>query len=159
MKKLLTMLLCFVMALSCVFGVAACAPTDDMGNSGVVTPAAINGRYRTTRRRSAGRRRTRSRRRRNARTRPEPSEGLEFFLVTEDDAESMKEILGYYYTPCYGLIGMGTCTDTDIVIPAEYNGLPVCVVRLDALSESVTSLYFPDSVDLIFVSMPRILEL
>lgn len=62
----------------------------------------------------------------------------------------MKEILGYYYTPCYGLIGMGTCTDTDIVIPAEYNGLPVCVVRLDALSESVTSLYFPDSVDLFF---------
>lgn len=62
----------------------------------------------------------------------------------------MKEILGYYYTPCYGLIGMGTCMDTDIVIPAEYNGLPVCVVRLDALSESVTSLYFPDSVDLIF---------
>lgn len=38
MKKLLTTLLCFVMALSCVFGVAACAPTDDMGNTGVVTP-------------------------------------------------------------------------------------------------------------------------
>ena len=38
MKKLLTMLLCFVMALSCVFGVAACAPADDKGNTGAVTP-------------------------------------------------------------------------------------------------------------------------
>ena len=162
MKKLLTMLLCFVMALSCVFGVAACAPTDDMGNSGVVTPGGDQpggteqpggdqpggteqpgGDQPGGDEQDPGGEET-------PEPAPEPSEGLEFFLVTEDDAESMKEILGYYYTPCYGLIGMGTCTDTDIVIPAEYNGLPVCVVRLDALSESVTSLYFPDSVDLIF---------
>ena len=38
MKKLLTTLLCFVMAISCVFGVAACAPADDKGNTGAVTP-------------------------------------------------------------------------------------------------------------------------
>ena len=163
MKKLLTTLLCFVMALSCVFGVAACAPTDDKGNTGVVTPGGDQpggteqpggieqpggteqpgGDQPGGDEQDPGGEET-------PEPAPEPSEGLEFFLVTEDDAESMKEILGYYYTPCYGLIGMGTCTDTDIVIPAEYNGLPVCVVRLDALSESVTSLYFPDSVDLIF---------
>lgn len=151
MKKLLTTLLCFVMAISCVFGVAACAPADDKGNTGAVTPGGDQpggteqpgGDQPGGDEQDPGGEET-------PEPTPEPSEGLEFFLVTEDDAESMKEILGYYYTPCYGLIGMGTCTDTDIVIPAEYNGLPVCVVRLDALSESVTSLYFPDSVDLIF---------
>ena len=77
---------------------------------------------------------------------PEPSEGLEFFLVTEDDAESMKEILGYYYTPCYGLIGMGTCTDTDIVIPAEYNGLMIIKLSPSEITPSpfVNSAFYQD---------------
>ena len=173
MKKLLTTLLCFLMAISCVFGVAACAPADDKGNTGAVTPSGDQpggteqpggdqpggdqpggteqpGGDQPGGTEQPGGDEQDPGGEETPEPTPEPSEGLEFFLVTEDDAESMKEILGYYYTPCYGLIGMGTCTDTDIVIPAEYNGLPVCVVRLDALSESVTSLYFPDSVDLFF---------
>lgn len=125
MKKLLTTLLCFVMALSCVFGVAACAPTDDKGNTGVVTPGGDQpggdeqdpGGVETPE------------------PAPEPSEGLEFELITEDDADS-----------CYMFIGMGSCSDTEVVIPAEYNGLPVRGVILDGLSGSVTSLYIPDSV-------------
>ena len=155
MKKLLTTLLCFVMAISCVFGVAACAPADDKGNTGAVTPGGDQpgGNEQPGGDQPGGTEQPGGDQPGGEETpepAPEPSEGLKFELITEDDAESMKEILGYYYTPCYGLIGMGTSTDTDIVIPAEYNGLPVCVVRLDALSESVTSLYFPDSVDLIF---------
>jgi hypothetical protein len=39
------------------------------------------------------------------------SEGLEFAL-NENGSE-------------YSVIGIGTCTDTDIVIPSTYNGLPV----------------------------------
>lgn len=44
----------------------------------------------------------------------QPSEGLEYAL--SDD--------GSYYT----LTGVGTCTDTNVVIPSEYNGLPVSVI-------------------------------
>ena len=38
MKKLLTMLLCLVLAASCAFGVAACTPTADGDDAGIVTP-------------------------------------------------------------------------------------------------------------------------
>ena len=40
-----------------------------------------------------------------------PSEGLEFGLLSDGAS--------------YALIGMGTCTDVDLVIPSHYNGLPV----------------------------------
>ena len=40
-----------------------------------------------------------------------PSEGLEFGLLSDGAS--------------YALIGMGTCTDIDLVIPSHYNGLPV----------------------------------
>ena len=124
------------MALSCVFGVAACAPTDDKGNTGVVTPGGEQpggteqpgGDQPGGDEQDPGGVET-------PEPAPEPSEGLEFELITEDDADS-----------CYMFIGMGSCSDTEVVIPAEYNGLPVRGVILDGLSGSVTSLYIPDSV-------------
>ena len=149
MKKLLTTLLCFVMAISCVFGVAACAPADDKGNTGVVTPGGDQpggteqpgGDEQPGGNEQPGGDET-------PEPAPEPSEGLEFELITEDSymAEYMAELFGQNYAPCYMFIGMGNCSDTEVVIPSEYNGLPVRGVILDGLSGSVTSLYIPDSV-------------
>lgn len=159
MKKLLTTLLCFVMALSCVFGVAACAPTDDMGNTGVVTPGGDQpggneqpggieqpggteqpgGDQPGGDEQDPGGVET-------PEPAPEPSEGLEFELVQTENSDEILEIYGYELYPCYMLIGMGSCSDTEVVIPSEYNGLSVRGVILDGLSESVTSLYIPDSV-------------
>ena len=143
MKKFLTMLLCFVMALSCVFGVAACAPADDKGNTGVVTPGGDQpgGTEQPGGSEQPGGEET-------PEPAPEPSEGLEFELITEDSymAEYMAELFGQNYAPCYMFIGMGSCSDTDVVIPSEYNGLAVRMAFLDDLSGPITSLYFPDSI-------------
>lgn len=141
MKKLLTMLLCLAMAFSCAFGVAACTPTDDKDDAGTITPGGTEQPDRDEQNPGGDE---------TPEPAPEPSDGLQLEFISKDNADSLKEVLGYYYTPCYGFFGMGTCTDTEIVIPSEYNGYPVCIVYLDDLSESVTSLYIPDSVDLIF---------
>lgn len=142
MKKLLTTLLCFVMAISCVFGVAACAPTDDKGNTGVVTP----GGDQPGGTEQPGGDEQDPGGEETPEPAPEPSEGLEFELVQTENSDEILEIYGYELYPCYMLIGMGSCSDTEVVIPSEYNGLSVRGVILDGLSESVTSLYIPDSV-------------
>ena len=51
----------------------------------------------------------------------------------------------------YALIGIGTCKDTDVQVPATYNGLPVTSVRYDAFDyyEKMTSIVLPDSVTFI----------
>lgn len=49
---------------------------------------------------------------------PTPSEGLEYSKVSNAD--------------CYSVAGIGSCTDTKIVIPAEYNGLPVKYIDNEA---------------------------
>ena len=61
-----------------------------------------------------------------------PSEGLEFSLVGD----------GYTVT------GIGSCTDTDIVIPYTYNGLPVTAIGYGAFDycDNITSVFIPDSV-------------
>ncbi|MBQ8146447.1 MAG: leucine-rich repeat protein [Clostridia bacterium] len=53
-----------------------------------------------------------------------PSEGLEYAL-SED---------GTYYT----LTGIGTCTDSKVVIPGEYNGLPVRMIGKNAFENCNT---------------------
>ncbi len=60
------------------------------------------------------------------------SEGLEFALLGNS----------------YAVSGIGTCTDTDLVIPSVYNGLPVTVIGENAffLCGSLTSVTIGDSV-------------
>ncbi len=62
------------------------------------------------------------------------SEGLAFTLNTAATA--------------YICTGMGNCIDTDVVIPAEYNGLPVTAISAQAFSfaESITSVVISDGI-------------
>ncbi len=48
----------------------------------------------------------------------------------------------------YSVTGIGTCTDTDIIIPTTYEGLPVTAIAYSAFKncENITSLTIPDSV-------------
>lgn len=62
------------------------------------------------------------------------SEGLEFTLLGDGT--------GYFVS------GLGTCTDTDLIIPATYNDLPVVSVGYTAFSDclDITSVVIPPSV-------------
>ena len=52
----------------------------------------------------------------------------------------------------YTATGLGTATETDIVIASEYNGLPVTAVGVEFGADSnITSVYIPGSVKAIFV--------
>ena len=128
MKKLLTTLLCFVMAISCVFGVAACAPADDKGNTGAVTPGGDQpgGTEQPGGDQPGGD------------EQPEPalpaSEGLEFELNSDKTS--------------YAVVDISCCTDTNVVIPSQYNSLPVTRISYQAFNycSSLTSIVIPDSV-------------
>ena len=63
-----------------------------------------------------------------------PSEGLEYMLTDDGTA--------------YQLTGIGSCTDTKIVIADNYEGLPVIAIGEYALSDckSVTDVEIPDGV-------------
>ena len=65
---------------------------------------------------------------------PKPSEGLDYTLFGDGTA--------------YSVTGIGTCTDTIIVIPSAYNGLPVTSIGNYAFEgrSSLTSITIPDSV-------------
>ncbi|MBQ2716823.1 MAG: leucine-rich repeat protein, partial [Clostridia bacterium] len=67
-------------------------------------------------------------------TKEKTSEGFTFAL--NDDGNS------------YTLRRIGTCTDTEPIIPSEYNGLPVTAIASWAFSEndSIVSVVIPDSV-------------
>ena len=62
------------------------------------------------------------------------SEGLEFSLNST--------------TNTYTVSGIGTCTDTDIIIPSKYEGMPVTSIGEEAFRDctSLTSITIPDSV-------------
>lgn len=66
-----------------------------------------------------------------------PSQGLEFKFVSEDLGR------GYYYVS-----SIGTCTDTNIVIPSEYNGVAVRAIGMYAFVNctSIKSVTIPGSV-------------
>ncbi|MBQ9084673.1 MAG: leucine-rich repeat domain-containing protein [Clostridia bacterium] len=51
----------------------------------------------------------------------------------------------------YAVIGIGECTDTDIVIPSTHNGLPIIQINSYAFQNctDITSIVVPDSVTLI----------
>ena len=63
------------------------------------------------------------------------SEGLEYTL--NSDGES------------YSITGIGTCTDTYIIIPSQYNGLPITSIgdNAFALCSSITNVIIPNSVE------------
>lgn len=65
---------------------------------------------------------------------PEASAGLEY-KVSDDGTHAI-------------LVGIGTCTDTDIIIASEYNGLPVTVIGECALSNisALKSVTIPEGV-------------
>ena len=63
------------------------------------------------------------------------SEGLEFTLNWWDEKS-------------YSVSGVGTCTDTDIIIPSVYNNLPVTTIGFEAFEDcdSLTGITIPSSV-------------
>ena len=65
---------------------------------------------------------------------PKPSEGLNYALFEDGTG--------------YSVTGIGTCTDTIIVIPSAYNGLPVTAIENYAFRNcsSLTSITIPDGV-------------
>lgn len=54
----------------------------------------------------------------------------------------------------YIVTGIGTCTDTDVIIPSKYNGLPVTCIGEEAFYEctAFTSITIPDSITSIGLS-------
>ena len=136
-RKLLSVLLTAVMALSCAFPLAACndaSPADS--DDPVVTPGDDNDSPTTP----GGDNtdpddNTPTTPDEDTPTTPDTvSEGLEFSL--NDDGVS------------YSVIGIGSCTDADLVIPSEYNGLPVTGIGEAAFEDcsTPTSVTIPDSV-------------
>ena len=62
------------------------------------------------------------------------SEGLEFKLNSDGVS--------------YSVTGIGTCTDTDLVIPNTYNGLPVTNLNIKVMfphSDSIKTIYIPEN--------------
>lgn len=70
----------------------------------------------------------------NAQNTPQYSQGLEYTLNADGHS--------------YAVTGIGSCTDTELVIPAEYNGKPVTSIGNAAFvyGGSLTSIIMPNSV-------------
>ena len=76
-----------------------------------------------------------------------------FFPRQSGDSPDVKESVGLafelnYDETEYAVRGIGSCADTEIVIPKMYEGLPVTKIRQTAFSDctALTSITIPDSV-------------
>lgn len=82
-----------------------------------------------------------------------PAEGHNFVNKICDKCGELKPSEGLNYISnsgeqSYSVSGIGSCTDTDIVIPSTYNGEPVTKIGAKAFSNctKLTSITIPDSV-------------
>ena len=82
-------------------------------------------------------------------------DGFEFFSVSKP-SEGLEFEINYEQNSCT-LVGLGNCTDTDIVIPSEYEGYPVVTIGGAQImtgggltgplnSERIKSVTLPDSI-------------
>lgn len=64
-----------------------------------------------------------------------PSEGLVYEWADEEQTE-------------YVLVGIGQCTDTEIMVPSTHNGIPVGAIRIsdDNTNTTVTSVYISEGI-------------
>ncbi len=68
--------------------------------------------------------------------------------VDEDENASQGLEFDENYDGTYSVSGIGTCTDTDIIIPSKYEDKPVTEIKNDAFRDckALTSVVIPDSV-------------
>lgn len=79
-----------------------------------------------------------------------PSDGLEFHHISEIGTSFNFSFADYVEGDDYYVVtGIGTCKDSIIIVPSEYNGKPVKAVADRAFfrSDSVTGFIFPNSVE------------
>lgn len=89
---------------------------------------------------------------------PEATEGLVFELITAENSVGFEAFLGADFEDCYVCIGL-TVAEENVVIPSTYNGLPVhgfyegwMYDMSSDIAKGITSLYFPDSIQFVFVA-------
>lgn len=124
MSKYLKLLLALTLALTMVFTLAACGGDNDTGDDGDHT---VNTGDKGDSDETTGT------------TAPvkKESEGLEFVLTETGDS--------------FAVTGIGTCTDAEVVIPAEFDGKPVTQIGENAFlgCDTMTSIVMPDTITVI----------
>lgn len=121
-KKLLVAFLATITTVCCAVGISACGedtPNDD-NNQDESSVTAHTHKFENGYCTICGQK--------------QPSEGIEYTL-SEDETY-------------YEVSGIGTCTDTDVVLSEVYNGLPVIYINYEAFSncDILTSISIPNSI-------------
>ncbi len=78
-----------------------------------------------------------------------PSVGLEMKLNTEIEDLTYEGGYTIEETEYYVVTGIGTCTDTDIVVPSTYNGKPVKAIGGFFGNSNINSVVLPNSIEVI----------